>query len=307
MAGVVLVSGLAGGRDGGIHPLAGIATGSAPRSPTRLPADPAPDLGRHPARRGPAGRGHRRRRARLAAARPRVRRPPAGHPVAVARLAAAAVADQPDRRLAADHLVAAPAARGRLLAAAAAAAGRLHAAGRWCARGAAERPAARGRRGGLRRGAGRHQAGTRSPPPGPFSCRTEPDSSQLRHLDATPRPGGAGWGARTSTEQVTHRLQGEPASDDRRAPPIAAVLPDLARMTAVRHVRCRYLSARRVADGGRVRSGQRSVQGCPSRLPRLPAGRQHLESDVGGQDGEEPESFAPQHEAPSGRPFRDRH
>jgi len=31
---------------------------------------------------------------------------------------------------------------------------------------------------------------------------------------------------------------------------------------------------------------------------------QHLESDVGGQDGEEPESFAPQHEAPSGRPFR---
>jgi len=46
-----------------------------------------------------------------------------------------------------------------------------------------------------------------------------------------------------------------------------------------------------IVDGG-------SPLGDPTAQPP-----QHLGSDAGGQDGEDPESFAAQHEAPSGHPF----
>jgi hypothetical protein len=46
-----------------------------------------------------------------------------------------------------------------------------------------------------------------------------------------------------------------------------------------------------------------ALSGRDQRVRPVAQPPQHLESDAGDQDGEEPESFAPQHEAPSGRPF----
>src|SRR6266536_3518224 len=116
-----------------------------------VPPRPAPDVGRHSPCGRPARGGHRGRRGRRGAARHDLRRPAAGNPVAGVLVAAAAVADQPDDRLAADHVVAAPAAGRRLVAAAALAAGRRDAAGRRRAGRAAEPAAGRGGAPGLLR------------------------------------------------------------------------------------------------------------------------------------------------------------
>src|SRR5262249_50054021 len=90
---------------------------------------------------------------RRGGAGPAVWRVAAQHRLAVVRLAAAARYDQPDRRVAADHLVAAAAARRAVVAAVAAPAGRLDPAGR---RGAERAP--------YRASAGRCCAGVRRGP-----------------------------------------------------------------------------------------------------------------------------------------------
>src|SRR5260221_644659 len=117
-------------------------------------------------RHGPRQAGARRRRARLAGARRGLRRPAASYSVAVLLVAAAAVADQPDDRVAADHLVAAQAARGHFLADAAAPAGRCDAPGRGRAGRAAQPcPGRRGRRSQRRRALGEHSHADAARPP----------------------------------------------------------------------------------------------------------------------------------------------
>src|SRR5258706_535113 len=114
----------------------------------------------------PTPRGRRRRRARPAGARRGLRRPAVSYSVAVLLVAAAAVADQPDDRVAADHLVAAQAARGHFLADAAAPAGRCDAAGRGRAGRAAQPcPGRRSRRSLRRRALGEHSHADAARPP----------------------------------------------------------------------------------------------------------------------------------------------